>query len=134
MTQAVPSGAEGTSRVAGVVLCQVGEHRLAFPASQVVSIEAFIEGAQSFPQARIAFAMPGAPTGRAMRAESGEAVVVDSVEVQQDTFPLMLPPALMVGAIGGSLRGFASIGQKLWPVLELVTFSRFIAAAEVPSR
>ncbi len=117
---------EAPSTVAGVVLCRVGEHRLAFPATEVVTIEAYGATPERFPQARVAFSLPGAASGRTVLSAEGEAVVVDALEVQQESYPLLLPPVLMRAAVGGSLHGFAQIQQQLWPVLQLGTFSRFL--------
>ncbi len=123
-----PQRTEATppERVAGVVLCRVGDHRLAFPALQVVAIEAYVPSDRGHPQARVAFELPKLPHGRTMLSEKGEAVVVDALEVQQESFPLLPPPTLMQAVLGGSLRGFATIQEQLWPVLELALFSRFL--------
>ena len=106
-------------QLGGVVLCRVGQHRLAFPAQQVVTIEAYESSGQHYPLAHRAYALPSVQTGRALMGEAGDAVVVDALEVHQETLRLLPAPLLMRSAVGGSLQGFARVQEHLWPVLRL---------------
>jgi hypothetical protein len=44
-------------QVAGLLLCRAAGHRLAFPATQVVTVEAWSQS-EPFPHARTAFELP----------------------------------------------------------------------------
>jgi len=113
--------------VDGLLLCRSGGHRLAFPASQVVAVEAYDPVLQA-PDARLAFSLE-AGRGRILIAESGEAVIVDEVQVHQETVPLLPPPSI-AGAVATTwLQGFIHAREQLWPVLDLPGFSRYLSAA-----
>jgi len=107
----------------GLVLCRTAEHRLAFGAAQVGSIE--LTSSRRAPNARAAWKLPDAP-GKVLISETGDGVTVDALEVFSDAVALMPPPGVMVGGAGGSLRGFVTINDELWPVLRLAEFSRFL--------
>lgn len=117
-------------QVAGLVLCKAGVHRVAFAARQVASIEALGDREQPAPQARWAFAAEPAASppveSRVVQSEQGEGVVVDALEVHQEALPLLPPPGLIEGGVGGALRGFVAVGEQLYPVLRLPEFSRFL--------
>lgn len=120
-----------TGKVYGLLLCRAGGNRLAFPAQQVVAVEAF-DPVLEAPHARLAFAQR-ADRGRTLIAESGEALIVDEVQVLQETVTLLPSPPIAGRGNAGWLRGFVSIQDTLWPVLELAAFSHFltgVAAAE----
>lgn len=126
MAEERTAGSEG--RVRGLVLCRAGGHPIAFPAEQVVQIDAWVEGVGGAKHARAAYALPPAE-GRLLRGEEGDGVVVDALEIVQDALPLLPAPDLLRRA-GGWLRGFSAVRGELWPVLQLVEFSRFLATRE----
>lgn len=113
-------------QVAGLVLCRVAGNRLAFPASQVVTVQTWSPG-EPFPHARSAFGL-AAERGRVLLGASGDAVAVDAIEVLQDTVSLMPAPALLLRVAAGSLVGFAHARQELWPVLRVKEFSHLLLA------
>lgn len=112
----------------GLVLCRVGDHRLAFPASSVVQISDWVLGGIPTPHARAAFALP-AVDGRCVEDGRG-GLVVDSLEISTDRVSLLPVPAMLLGAVGGSLRGFIVLSGELCPVLALTEFTQFLARAE----
>ncbi|MFZ5471342.1 MAG: protein CrdC [Myxococcota bacterium] len=103
-------------QVAGLVLCRVGPARLAFLATEVTALDS-ARGRQTEPRS-------GRP--KVLIAPTGEAVWVDSLEIQPDTFALLPTPSLLAGGAGGALRGFVSLGTQLWPVLDLQAYARFV--------
>jgi hypothetical protein len=109
--------------VSGLLLCRAGPHRLAFPASQVAGIEA--TSSLACPQARHAYALPSAP-GRVLMTEEGAALAVDAVEVSPEPLPVMPAPAMVKRHAGGSVFGFVTVQDALWPVLKLREFSHFL--------
>lgn len=111
-------------QVAGLVLCRVAGNRLAFPAAQVVTVELWTP-AEPFPHARSAYGL-SAERGRVLMGAGGDAVAVDAIEVLQDTVSLMPAPALLVRVTAGSLVGFVTARQELWPVLRVKEFSRLL--------
>lgn len=115
-------------KVYGLLLCRCGDNRLAFPAQQVVAVEAF-DPVLEAPHARSAFSLEPA-RGRTLIAESGESVIVDEVQVHQETMSLLRPPPIARGASSGWLKGFVSAREQLWPVLDLAHFSRFLGDFE----
>lgn len=109
----------------GLVLCRVGEHRLAFPASKVVQISDWAIGGIATPTARAAFSLP-AINGR--RVEDGlTGLIVDSVEIGVDAFELLPVPVILQGSAGGSLRGFIVLAGALCPVLAVTEFAQYLA-------
>ncbi len=110
--------------VDGLLLCRSGGNRLAFPARQVVAVEAY-DPVLEAPNARVAFSLAPTP-GRTLIAESGEAVIVDEVLVHQEALSLLPSPAIAGGATAGWLKGFISARDQLWPVLDLADFSRYL--------
>ncbi len=121
--------ADADSKLGGVVLCRAGGHRLAFPASQVAVIEVWSEGGRPIPNAREAYALPTQP-GRLLLSDTGDGVVVDTLEVATESADLLPSPRVLVGGAGGSLRGFLSARDQLWPVLQLADFSLYLAGLE----
>ena len=115
-------------QITGVVLCRAGGRRLAFPASQVAAVEAWQEG-EPLPHARHPFAQH-APRGRVLISLTGDGVVVDAIEVFQEAVPLLRAPRLLPRVAGGSLHGFATIRQELWPVMRLAEYSQYLASLE----
>ncbi len=115
--------AAAASAVSGVLLCRVGEHRLAFPAQDVATVEP--RGSEAFPVARRAFGLPD-QAGRVLIANGGEAVMVDRLEVFQGQLPVLALPPAMRGQAGSSLAGFVLAREQLWPLLRLAAFSRFL--------
>jgi hypothetical protein len=112
----------------GLVLCRVGAHRLAFHAREIVSITAWSPGDALTGCVRPLLGLPPAP-GKALVGAEGEAVVVDTLEIHGDSAGLYPPSKVLDGVAGKSLRGFALIGQALWPIFHLSHFSRFLAPA-----
>ncbi len=108
----------------GIVLCRVGDHRLAFPAAQVVQISDWAVGGIPTPHARTAFALP--PTNGRCVEDGRGGLVVDSLEIASDPLPMMPVPAMLLGAVGGSLRGFIVLSGELCPVLAITEFSQFL--------
>ena len=117
---------EADGRLTGILLCRAGEHRLGFAAIQVVAVEPWTEG-EPVPHARQGFALAAA-RGRVLVSESGDSLGVDAIEVFREATDLMPPPRILVGGMGGSLRGFVRVKEKLWPILGLAEFSRFLSA------
>ncbi len=109
----------------GLVLCRVGDHRLAFPAAQVVQISDWALGDPPTPHARAAFFLPSAGGRRLEDGVGG--LVVDSLEVATESKALLPVPAMLVGSVGGSLRGFVLLSGKLCPVLAVTAFAQFLA-------
>lgn len=112
------------SMLDGMVLSRVGVHRLAFAAPGVDSILS--------PGERVATAYARDLFGLArlegrLLGEGDEALVVDSVEISQDSAVIRAVPAPLRGAAGGSLLGFVELAE-LWPVFSLRALARFAAA------
>jgi hypothetical protein len=105
----------------------VGDHRLAFAASDVATVEPRSDGQGMLPSARRAFALSDQP-GRVLIAPSGEAVVVDSLEVVQGEVVVIARPLALHANSGGSLHGFVIAREQLWPLLGVAAFSRFLNA------
>jgi len=114
--------------ITGVLLCRAGGRRLAFPAVQVAAVESWQEG-EALPHARHPFPEHAA-RGRVLISLTGDGVVVDAIEVFQEPVPLMPAPPLLLRRAGGSVYGFATIRQELWPVLRLAEFSLYLALLE----
>jgi len=115
-------------QITGVLLCRAGGRRLAFPALQVAAVEAWQEG-EALPHARHPFPEHAA-RGRVLISLTGDGVVVDAIEVFQEAVPLLPAPPLLLRGVGGSLQGFATILQELWPVLRLAEFSQYLSMLE----
>lgn len=114
--------------IEGLVLCRVGEDRLAVRAREVSAFDVPHEGAlyagEGFtPGAR-------APAEARLLRHHDTALVVDTVEVYPERLPLLAVPAVLSRAWGGALAGFVEAGGLLWPVLSL---ERFAQAPEVVS-
>jgi hypothetical protein len=112
----------------GLVLCRVGEHRLAFPANGVVQISDWALGGIPTPHARAAFSLPPG-NGRCLEDGRG-GLVVDSLEIATDPLPLLPVPAMLLGAAGGALRGFILLSGELCPVLAVSEFAQFLSRGE----
>lgn len=117
--------AEVIEEIEGLVLCRVGEDRLAVRAREISSFDVPHEGAL--------YAGEGFSRGARAPAEArllrhhDTALVVDTVEVHSERLPLLAVPAVLARAWGGALSGFVETGGLLWPVLSL---ERFAASAE----
>ena len=114
---------------AGMLLCHAGPHRLAFPAQEVAAIDVARAQRGARGSARRAFGEP-AGASRVLVAASGEAVGVDTLEIDAEPRPV-LPRAAGAGArvAGGSLQGFILVRGELWPLVRLVDFEHFLASA-----
>jgi hypothetical protein len=121
----------GRDEIEGLVVCRVGDHRLAFPAAAVGNISAWSEEDLPAPMARAVFRLP--TTAGKMLVYGGFSLVVDGLEVVAERVPLLPVPTMLLGTVGGALRGFVSISAALVPLLGLAEFSRFVATFEVGS-
>ena len=110
--------------IEGLVLCRVGDHQIAFPAAAVGSIDQFELGGVPAPQARAAFGLEA--SGGKLLLRGGFSLVVDGLEIVTDPTKLLPVPAMLLGAVGGSLRGFVQSGKRLVPLLGLAEFSTFV--------
>ena len=108
-----------------MVVCRVGDHRLAFPAAAVGNIAAWSVGDVPAPMARKAYQLPSA-AGK-MLVHGGFSVVVDTLEIVTDRVRMLPVPSLLIGEAGGALRGFVTNGDALMPLFGLAEFSRFVA-------
>ncbi|MBZ4418900.1 protein CrdC [Myxococcus sp. RHSTA-1-4] len=106
-----------------MLLCHAGPHRIAFHAHEVASI-ASPEGV-SAASARRAFQAPDGAS-RVLVSSSGGAVGVDTLEIEAEPHPVLPAPPLAVRVSGGSLQGFVVVQGKLWPLVGLVDFERFL--------
>ncbi|MCP3140646.1 protein CrdC [Pyxidicoccus xibeiensis] len=111
------------SRVRGMLLCHAGPHRLAFHAHEVASIST--PAGRAAASARRAFQAPEGAT-RVLVSATGGAVGVDTLEIESETHPVLPAPPVAVRASGGSLQGFVEVQGKLWPLVGLVDFERFL--------
>lgn len=106
-----------TELVEGVVLCFAAGHRLAVRAQQVSS---FDEGDPELPYAGHGFDSHAViPEGARLIRHRGRGLVVDSVEVHADQFPLLPVPRVLSGLWGGALAGFIEVAGQLWPLIAL---------------
>jgi len=107
--------------VQGLVLCRVGDERVAVPAAQVQSIG---DARPTLPYAGLGFGGGrSAPEGARALMHATGAVVVDAIEVASDPFPLLPVPPMVRPLFGGALEGFVQAGDTLWPVLTLARFT-----------
>ena len=116
--------------VAGLLLCRAADGRLAFRARDVVTVEAWAASAR-WPHARTAFGF-SPQAGRALVSAEGDAVGVDEVAVFAEPSSVLATPALLERALGKSIAGFVFARDRLWPLLRLSEFSRFLATHEGP--
>jgi hypothetical protein len=114
--------------IEGLVVCRVGDYRLAFPAAAVGNITQWSVGDVPAPMARAAYALPAAP-GK-MLVHGGFSVVVDTLEIVSERVRMMPVPSLLLGEVGGALRGFVNNQDALLPLFGLAEFSRFLAQLE----
>jgi hypothetical protein len=113
----------GPPDVRGMLLCHAGPHRLAFHAHEVAAI-ASPEGRDAASARRAFHAPDGA--ARVLVSASGGAVGVDTLEIEAEPHPMLPAPPVAVAASGGSLRGFVLVQGRLWPLVGLVDFERFL--------
>jgi hypothetical protein len=115
------------SRVAGTLLCHAGSFRVAFAAEEVAAIEAASERSGRFRSARRAF---GGDEGaaRVLVAPSGEAVGVDTLEIEAESHYVLPPPWMLGHVAGGSLVGFLLARGEFWPLVRLVGFERYLGS------
>ena len=114
--------------VDGLVVCRVGDFRLAFPVTTVVRISEWAVGDAPAVHARTAFSLPPG-AGRLVEEPTGR-LVVDSLELATDSLKLLPVPAMLLGQVGGALRGFVELAGALCPVLSVGEFSRYLARGE----
>lgn len=114
-----------TRQLSGVLLCQVGDRRLAVPAHEITAIEPRPLPGRDSAYARRAFGLPDLD-GRVVITAAGQALVVDSLEVLQAAVALLPPPPSVQVGCAHSIEGFIEARDQLWPV---VTVPRFAAYA-----
>ncbi len=118
----------GAEVIEGVVLCQVGAHRLAVRAGEVTS---FADADGSAPYAGVGFDVTAvSPQHARLLRHHGAGLVVDSVEVNAERLRLMPVPPLLTSLWGGALAGFIEVSGHLWP---LVSLARLTAGPEAVS-
>lgn len=115
-----------SAMVAGLLLCRAADGYLAFRARDVVQVEAWSASARA-PHARLAFGY-SPKQGRALVSAVGDAVGVDEVSVFAEPAAVLVTPAMLERALGQSIAGFVYARDRLWPLLRLAEFSRFLAA------
>lgn len=115
-------------QITGVLLCRAGGRRLAFAAAEVAAVEPWQDG-EPLPHARHPFA-DHASRGRVLISLTGDGVVVDAIEVFQEPVTVLAAPPMLQTQAGGSLQGFATIRQELWPLLRLAEFSLYLSNLE----
>lgn len=113
------------TRVEGLVLARVAEHRLAFLASAVSVVEPWRAGPWPVTHARHLFGLPPAP-GRVLMADT-QAVVVDSLEIFREPVTVVPVPKVLKHALSGALLGFVTIVNELWPLLDVSALARALA-------
>lgn len=117
--------ADAPKQLEGVLLCQVAEHWLAFPARSVSRIETWSESDVLAQHARWAFDLPSAP-GKVLE-EGAARLVVDTLEIHSEVSSFFPVPPVLVGAAGGALSGFVSVQSRLWPLVELSRLCRYLS-------
>ncbi len=108
--------------IEGVVLCRVGDDRLAVRAREVTAFE-IADGTGLY--AGVGFD-PRAVTphdARLLRTAGG-GLVVDSVEVHAEQVRWLPVPGVLARAWGGALSGFIEAGGALWPLVSLERLPR----------
>jgi hypothetical protein len=115
------------SRIAGMLLCQAGAERVAFSAHEVATIESPSTFGGYAGSARQAYEGGDARAERILVSATGEAVGVDTLEIDAESLSVLPAPALLGRVAGGSLRGFVQARGMLWPLMSLVDFGRFLA-------
>lgn len=114
MTFTVQTGGE---LIEGLVLCRVGDDRLAVRASEVTAFE---PPAPGVPYAGAAFSAAAPPPAQPRVLRAGPALLaVDSVEVFADRVPLLGVPPVLRTTWGGAVTGFVEAQGQLWPLVSL---------------
>lgn len=111
-------------QLSGVLLCAVGDQRLAVPAQEIAAIEPRPLAGRGNAFARRAFGLPDHP-GRVVITAKGAALVVDSLEVLQATVPLLPAPPAVNPASQNSIQGFIEARDRLWPVIAVAQFAAY---------
>lgn len=115
---------DGATGAMGLVVCRAGENPFAFLPNHVATIETWHSGRG--PHAREAFALAGG-LGKLLVSADGDCLGVDSAEILADSTPLLPPPRIIAGGMGGSLFAFAKLKERVLPVLRLAEFVRFLS-------
>lgn len=122
----------GGEVIEGLVLCLVGDHRLAVRAREVTAFEAAGPEAP-YAGARFTPSAAAPPGARLLRHEQVR-LAVDSVEVLADRFHALSVPPVLSGACGGALSGFVEAGGVLWPVVSLAPFAAALDGPDAGAR
>lgn len=121
-----------SSMVAGLLLCRAADGCLAFRARDVVAVEAWSASSRT-PHARVAFGY-SPQQGRALVSPEGAVVGVDEVSVFAEPVTVLGTPAMLESSMGQSIAGFVYARDRLWPLLRLSEFSRFLSASQEGAR
>lgn len=121
-----------SAMVAGLLLCRAADGYLAFRARDVVAVEAWSASART-PHARVAFGY-SPQQGRCLVSAEGAAVGVDEVSVFAEPVTVLATPGLLDRSTGHSIAGFVFARDRLWPLLRLSEFSRFLAGYQEGGR
>lgn len=116
-------------QLSGVLLCHVGDRRLAVPAQEIAAIEPRPLPGRNNAFARRAFGLPDQP-GRVVITARGEALVVDSLEVLQSSIALLPAPPSVQQSSGNSIEGFIEARGSLWPVITVPRFAAYARTLE----
>lgn len=107
--------------IEGVVLCQVGAHRLAVRAQEVSS---FDDADAHAPYAGHGFDSSAVrPQHARLLRHHGAGLVVDAVEVHAERLTLLPVPRVLAAVWGGALSGFVEVAGVLWPLVSLARLS-----------
>jgi hypothetical protein len=109
--------------VDGVVLCRVGDARLAVRCDEVeVIADAPRDGVDAGP----AFGLARQAAGRSVKV-GAHRLRVDSVDVvTSEGLAVLGVPLVVTGVAGGSLRGFIEVSGALWPLVSVPSLIEFV--------
>jgi hypothetical protein len=111
----------GAEVIEGLVLCRVGDDRLAVRALEVNAFEPF-DFAADYAGARFSSGATAPGDGKVLRHRDVR-LAVDSVEVHAERVALLPVPPVLARVWGGALTGFVEAAGQLWPVVSLERFA-----------
>jgi len=112
-----------TASVDGVVLCRVGDARLAVRCDEV---EVIADAPREGVDAGLAFGLPRQAAGRSVKVQ-GRSLRVDSVDVvTAEGLAVLGVPLVVSGLAEGSLRGFIEVSGALWPLVSVPSLIQFV--------